>query len=94
MTQEQLNEQLFEAVNIEDVKKAIQDGANVNAKHKEDWTPLHSASFCGRTEIVKVLIENGADVNAKNERGRTPLYIAEFWDRKEIIELLKQHGGV
>ena len=51
--------------NIEAVKQAIADGADLNAKHKYGLTPLHRAAFRGHEEIADLLIENGADVNAK-----------------------------
>ncbi len=66
---------------IEAAKKAIADGANVNAKKDDGETPLHSAVVAaldsGDKEVVELLITNGADVNAKvvsgRKQGMTPL---------------------
>ena len=65
----------------------IENGADVNAKLKSDWTPLAAlASFTGVTDmdaeeqlqvnrVALALIRNGADVNAKdNVRNWTPLH--------------------
>ena len=41
-----INEQLFEAVkdnNLQKVEELIEKGADVNAKSKNDYTPLHYA---------------------------------------------------
>ena len=67
---------------IEPAKKAIADGADVNAKDEDTGnTPLHSAVAAaldsGRNEVVELLIANGADVNAKDGKGWTPLDITE-----------------
>jgi len=66
---------------IELAKKAIADGADVNAKKEDGQTPLHSAVVAaldsGDKEVVELLITNGADVNAKvvsgRKQGMTPL---------------------
>jgi ankyrin repeat protein len=49
---------------VEKVKKLLKEGADVNAKGKYGYTPLHKAAFYRYIEIVKLLIENGANVNA------------------------------
>lgn len=93
-TQDQLNQQLFKAVyanDIEGVKQAIQEGANVNAGDDEGTTSLHWVAFTGYTEIAKLLIEKGALVNIEDEYGWTPLQ----WAKSINVEtLLKQHGRV
>jgi len=71
---------------IELAKKAIDDGANVNAKKEDGETPLHVAVVAaldsGDNKVIELLIENGADVNAKIVSGRaqgmTPLDITEL----------------
>ena len=73
--------------NIEAVKKAIDDGASVNAY---DWlesgsTLLHYAET---KEIVELLITNGANVNAKNKNGETPLDY-----NRSMEEHLRVHGA-
>ena len=54
--------------NIEVVKQAIADGADVNAKTEDGWTPLHFATSVGYEEITELLIAKGADVNARDNR--------------------------
>jgi ankyrin repeat protein len=79
------------AGNIEAVKQAIADGADVNAKDFAGATPLHRAAQEGHNEIAELLIAKGADVNAKrSDGGWTPLH---FVATKEIAELLIAAGA-
>ena len=87
--------------NIEGVKKAIADGANVNARDNSGNALNHATAnrmpradlIGGHKGIVELLIAAGADVNVKNQRGRTPLYDAAIWDRKDIAKLLFAAGA-
>jgi len=66
-------------------------GATVNAKGRNDWTPLHSAARRGHSDTVEMLLFKGADFNAKDRQGRTPLWWANRRGHKEIVELLRKH---
>ena len=59
--------------NIKAVKQFLAEGADVNARGKEGYTPLHDAAEYGHKEIAELLIAKGADVNAKDNFERTPL---------------------
>ena len=72
---------------LEAVKQHVAAGADVNAKDKEGWTPLHFAS--DRKNVAEFLIKKGADVNAKDAYGFTPLDEAD----DETADLLRKHGG-
>ena len=76
----------------------ISKGADVNAKGKEGYTPLHWAAQFGREGVAELLISKGADVNSRSQggffkKGKTPLGLAVDADHKEVVELLKQHGA-
>ena len=80
--------------NIEAVKKTLADGADVNAKDDNGWTPLHWAALSGHKEVSEYLITMGADVNAaETVSGMTPLHFAAVGDQKEIVELLLASGA-
>ena len=88
----QANRALIEAAatgNVEAIKKAIADGADVNVKAVGGGTLLFIAAHEGHREIVELLIAEGADVNETNGSGETSLN----WANEKIAELLRQHGG-
>ena len=46
------------------ISSLVGSGADVNAKDKKHYTPLHSAAAGGQSHAVKRLLELGADVSA------------------------------
>ena len=92
----------MDAVKNNDVKtvmKAIEKGADVNAKDKDSMTALIWAAIKNSIEVAKLLIEKGADVNAKIDisdvvdGGLTVLMIAVGSDSLEIAKLLIEKGA-
>jgi ankyrin repeat protein len=71
----------------------IDNGADVNIRNDEGYTPLHWAAGEGQKELVVILIAHGADVNAHNKRGWTPLRWAEAQSQKEMARILMAAGG-
>lgn len=70
-----LNNQLFRAIcdnNLESVKKAINDGADVNCRSdlRVNWTPFLAAVSLKRKEIANFLCEIGANSDARLKDGR------------------------
>ncbi len=72
------------------------NGADLEAKNKEEYTPLHIAVLSGQKDTVKVLIDYGANVNSINKWGKSPLDTAQdsiFIIPQEIKTLLVEHGA-
>lgn len=78
--------------NFEQLKKTIEQGANVNEKVC-GCTAIMYASFHGRLDMVQYLIDNGADVNVSNLSGFTSLAWATERNHRAIVELLLKHGA-
>lgn len=97
IAKKEIDQALFKASqsgNLEETQKAIQEGADVNAKDKAGWTPLHFASVRGHGNVAQLLINKGADVNVETFGSRwTPLWLAINNNRLEVIRLLIKCGG-
>jgi len=65
---------------INEIKKFISEGGDVNLRDEWGLTPLITATFCNDPAIVKIYI--------KNNEGKTALDIAKEYDYQKIIELL------
>ena len=71
------------------VRAFLEHGADVEARDKDNGTPLHEADEEG---VVRLLLEHGADANALDIKNRTPLhYISEF-GRVGAARVLLEHG--
>ena len=66
---------------------------DINIQKSDGWTPLHLASYNGRTEVVQLLVDNGAEVNIKTNSGETPLDCAIRMRRDAVADLLRDAGG-
>ena len=77
------------------VKTAIGNGADVNARDDNGWTVLmHAAAYGNNPETVAVLLENGAEVNAGDKSGLTALLrAAEYNPNPEVISILLKNGA-
>lgn len=76
--------------NLDLIVLSLCNGANINCKDDDGWTPLTRAAFNRHTEIVELLLNKGADINTKDYDGCTALTYAEFYGHKEVVELLKK----
>ncbi|MDR0609100.1 MAG: ankyrin repeat domain-containing protein [Planctomycetaceae bacterium] len=88
-----VNASLFAANWDDDVvqaQRAIDWGANVNAKNDDGQTPLHKAvRWTGSFTMTKILIDKGADINTKDDDGNTPLHIAAKGTGDDALIIVK-----
>jgi ankyrin repeat protein len=75
---------------VEEVRKFLADGADVDLPDKQGWPPLVRAVRNGHTAVVKELIDAGAAVNAR--RG-IALHLAASLGDIEMVRLLLDAGA-
>lgn len=85
----------YQKTSYEQVTALIHEGANVNARDENNWTPLMWAvRFNNKSKVIRVLIEAKADINAKNEGGATALMLAAIYNTNpEVIKTLIDAGA-
>ena len=96
-SQEEKDKKLLDAAKnneLDEVREALDAGADVDAMDNDGNTTLHLASNYGHTEIVEKLLENRADVNARNGYWMTALDVAIRKGHTDIIVLLKKAMGI
>ncbi len=55
----------------------LEEGADVNARSKKQWTPLHVAAHKGNAAIVEALLKAGADTMVYTQTLDTPESLAQ-----------------
>ena len=80
--------------NLEMVKDALDDGADINkSRNNDDKTPLYAASEKGHLEVVRELLARGAAVDAAIYGGWTPLLVAILKGHLEVVKALLARGA-
>lgn len=91
-----LGDVLQRAARVEDIhglKSCLAEGAEVNGRDQNGWTPLHRAAFKGKIESVKLLLNHGANVDLVDDAGYTPLHCAVMAGHVQVALLLIAHGA-
>ncbi|KAG8178987.1 hypothetical protein JTE90_012500 [Oedothorax gibbosus] len=86
---------LFDALkncNLEDMKKSIKKGADLQARNLQLWTAWHFAAQGGNVEIGTFLVEQNLDVKGVNNHGQTPMHTASAFGHKDMVQLLLKNG--
>jgi HEAT repeat protein len=76
------------------VSRALEGGADVNARDQFNNTSLNGAALFGHLEVVKRLLEAGADVENKGSGGGlTPLVNAASRGHFDVAQILVERGA-
>ena len=80
---------------MDEVKRLVEAGADVNAVSVYQATPLHWAvqGSSVKPDILSYLVEHGADVNAKNTWGVTPLHLTSSFGNVPATRRLLELGA-
>src|SRR5437667_187387 len=78
---------------IERIRQAIANGADVNERDKYGFTPLHYAAQNGKHEILIELLNNSEDNAAITLQGVTPIFLAAQYGHEVIVGILIAEGA-
>ena len=90
-----VNEDLLKAAEegkVEEVKRLLGAGADINARGANKLTPLILSILKNKTDVAKFLIGKGADINARNEYGYTALCGAAAVNSIDVAGILLAKG--
>ena len=71
----------------------LENKADVGARDKKDWTPLHHAAFHGSSCGCGALLQSGASMEAVDTNMQRPLLLAASHDHTGVVELLLSRGA-
>jgi ankyrin repeat protein len=75
------------------LRRAVDDGADLEEKDSQGWTPLFHAAGTGNLAMVKLLLDAGATVNQGLETGFTALFSAVMSDHVKVVKELLRSGA-
>ena len=79
---------------VQEVRKALKEGANANAKNNIDETALKLAAMNNSADVVNALLSAGAEINVKDSKNKTELmYAADYNQDVEVIKALLKAGA-
>jgi len=68
----------------------ISQGANLNLRDSNGYTPMLKAASLGRTEMVRKLVEKGVDPRHKDPYGNTARDKASLFNKYELVRYLTE----
>ncbi|KAK9057274.1 hypothetical protein SSX86_022109 [Deinandra increscens subsp. villosa] len=78
---------------VDEMRKCLAEGANVNGRDQNGWTPLHRTAFKGHIEGVKFLLNHGGLVDMVDGNGYTALHRAVEAGHAQVAMMLIAHGA-
>jgi len=79
---------LFDQVEV--IEILLQNGAQIDAKNRTGFTPIHHAAESGSAGAARVLLRAGADASIVNNRGESPLETATRLGHAKVVKLLEK----
>lgn len=77
--------------NLMEMRLLINQGANIDSRDSDNWTPLHYACHQGKPDSASFLVKSGANLNVQDNTGETPLM--KSLGNQYKIKLLIKNGA-
>lgn len=89
-----LHQQARKSISISIAAKLLDQGANIEARTSQGYTPLQCAAMTGNKEMFIFLLERGAKIDIQTPRGETLLHITPpcNQDCLDILHILLDSG--
>jgi ankyrin repeat protein len=84
-----LHSAVAEGGDSESALALIAAGADVHARQRHGWTPLHAAAMTGDRAVVAALLAAGADPAATHDEGKRAADIAREAGHADLAQLLE-----
>lgn len=78
---------------VEEVKKLLAKGADINHQNVDGLTALHQACIDESCDLVEFLVDHGARMDIRDNEGWTALHAAASCGSVEIAQCLLDHGA-
>ncbi len=75
------------------VEILLRNGANVNLRVQNGYTPLHHAAENGNDDTIEVLLEHGAQINEETDFGDNALQLAAAAHEIDALGVLAANGA-
>lgn len=85
--------QAIDKGDLEQVKKLVKEGADIDVELSNGMKPIHVAVATGQADITAFLLESGADVNSRSIKGISPLNLALDTRNIDTIKVLLSKGA-
>lgn len=83
-----------DGANVQAIEWMLLDGADVNAKDNNGWTPLiRSASVSGSADVAKMLIKFKAKIDVVDKENKNALLIATINGNLPLVKVLVENGA-
>ena len=84
---------LAETGQVDEMRRALEAGASVDARDEEGRTALHVAVARGTVEPIRILLDAGADPEAPGNQGETVVHAGARGCDSDAMHLILDHGG-
>lgn len=71
----------------------IDQGADLQIQNKDEWRPLHVATYNNEEDLARLLVDRAASLEVRDNRGMAPLHLAAEEGNAEVLGCLLELGA-